>query len=301
MPNILKVTADNPDELLNAGAYDAGALIRVQSAAVAGGPFSDLSGAGSTPTLTIVSGTTSYTAYDPAGGSSTWYRTRYENASTTRASDWTEPFQVGRKLYAGLDDLKEYLQPIGDDKDNLLLDLLEEATSAISDFCERDFFRHPQTGEEVRLFRGNGTRRLRVKAGIISLSQVRLASSTGQPYSTLDVASWALGPERLSSEPAEWVWLSEAAPEFTSWTDGLDTVELTGQFGWPQVPVLIRKATIDLAREWYRQGPGGSLAAVPGQFRVFADPRTGMALPGTGLPPSVRDAIERYSARGVIH
>jgi len=88
VPNILTLTATNPDQLLNAGAYGAGAVIQVQSAALEAGPFSD---EGST--VPIVSGTTSYTFYDTDGTTATWYRIRYENAAGTTVSDWSTPFQ----------------------------------------------------------------------------------------------------------------------------------------------------------------------------------------------------------------
>ena len=72
MPNIVRIHVDNPDELLDPGAYDAGALIRTQSAATEGGAFANLSGTGSDPTLTIASGQQAYLAYDPNGIATTW-------------------------------------------------------------------------------------------------------------------------------------------------------------------------------------------------------------------------------------
>ncbi len=93
MPNILTLTASNPDQLLNAGAYGAGAVIQVQSGALAAGPFSD-----ETPTIPIVSGTTSYTFYDTDGTTATWYRTRYENAAGSTVSEWSQVFQPHTSL-----------------------------------------------------------------------------------------------------------------------------------------------------------------------------------------------------------
>lgn len=87
-PIYIDVTT-NPDVLLNTGMYAAGAVIRVQSATSSTGTFADIAG---TPTATIVTATWSYTLYDPAGTSSTWYRTRYENSGGSRTSDWSTPF-----------------------------------------------------------------------------------------------------------------------------------------------------------------------------------------------------------------
>jgi hypothetical protein len=82
-----RVTAAN---LLNAGMYDTGAIIRIQWSATEAGTFADVSGTGSTPTIAIVSGTETYTGYDPLGDSTRWYRSRFENAGGTRLSDWSD-------------------------------------------------------------------------------------------------------------------------------------------------------------------------------------------------------------------
>jgi hypothetical protein len=294
--NVLKITVDNPAEVLNTGAYGAGAVLRVQSAAAEAGPFTDVSGSGSTPTIPIVLGDTVYTGYDPNGTTDAWYRTRYENAGATRASDWSDAFQLGRQTYADLDDLKEHIEPPDDSKDNLLLDLLKEATDALDEICERSFLAGPVG--EVRLFNGADRRRLRVRAGIISLTQVRLANATG---GTLEIfTDYILGPaERLAGEPYTWVWLSEVAPA-PYWYKGIQNVELTGQFGWPQVPALIKTACLDLARERFRQGPGGSLALAPGQLAIYRD-AMGRPIWGTGVPPSVLAAVDLYNSRSVIN
>jgi len=75
--------------LLNAGMYDAGALIRIQWSATETGSFVDISGTGSTPTILISSGTETYIGYDALGDSGRWYRSRIENTGSTRVSDWS--------------------------------------------------------------------------------------------------------------------------------------------------------------------------------------------------------------------
>lgn len=81
----------NAAKLLNAGMYGAAAVIRTQSSTTETGTFVDISGTGSTPTITILAGTETYDAYDPNGTSSTWYRSRFENVGGTRLSDWSAP------------------------------------------------------------------------------------------------------------------------------------------------------------------------------------------------------------------
>jgi len=92
---IFDVQVENPDQLRNAGAYDTGALIRVQSSATEAGAYADISGTGSTPTIALVAATRTYTVYDPLGTSTTWYRWRFENAGGTRLGDWSAALQVG--------------------------------------------------------------------------------------------------------------------------------------------------------------------------------------------------------------
>lgn len=75
-------------KLLNAGMYDTGALIRIQSSDAPNGTYANLAGTGSTPTIALVSGTETYEGFDPAGTSATYYRARFENAAATRVSDW---------------------------------------------------------------------------------------------------------------------------------------------------------------------------------------------------------------------
>jgi hypothetical protein len=77
-------------KLMNAGMYDTTGIIRIQRADTQSGTYADLSGTGSTPTVALVSGTEEYSAYDPSGTSSHWYRSRFENQAGTRTSDWKQ-------------------------------------------------------------------------------------------------------------------------------------------------------------------------------------------------------------------
>jgi hypothetical protein len=76
-------------DLLNAGMYGTAAVLRVQWAASATGTFADLSGTDATPTVALVSGQETYSAFDPSGDAARWYRSRIENTGGTRLSDWS--------------------------------------------------------------------------------------------------------------------------------------------------------------------------------------------------------------------
>ena len=90
MANKIKLTLPTlvpAADLLNTDMYGAGAVIRTQSSATETGTYADITG--STVTRAIVSGTETYSAYDPLGTSGSWYRTRIENSGATRVSDWS--------------------------------------------------------------------------------------------------------------------------------------------------------------------------------------------------------------------
>jgi hypothetical protein len=147
MANILHLTVENPDELLNAGAYGAGAVIRVQTATTKAGAYADVTGTGSTPTIALVAATLTYDGFDPNGTSASWYRIRYEDAATTRTSDWAASFQVaGLEAYASLATFRNFLRSasVGDDDDDpdspLQSIALVAAARAIDVACGRTFY-----------------------------------------------------------------------------------------------------------------------------------------------------------------
>lgn len=88
MANVLKIGVPNPDELLAAGAYGAGALIRVERSPTGGSGYAEIG------TTTIVVATTSYAYDDSSGVDGSWYRTRYSNAGNTLQSSYSAEFQA---------------------------------------------------------------------------------------------------------------------------------------------------------------------------------------------------------------
>src|SRR3990167_10868603 len=150
MANVISIDVPNPDEMLNTGAYGTAALIRVQNSTTEGGVYADLSGSGSTPTLTITTLVNTYTAYDPVGTSSVWYRTRYENTGGTRLSDWSAVFQVGAeeagKLCSIYDVERRLVQSgsaLNDDEREQIISLITEVSDYIAGYTGRRFTPDP--------------------------------------------------------------------------------------------------------------------------------------------------------------
>lgn len=243
MPNRIPIQVDDPDDLLNTGEYGAGAVIRLQTSATEAGVYADVTGTGSTPTIALVAGTTSYTGRDPNGTSTSWYRTRYENSGATRVSDWTTSFLAGAlTAYATLEDLLELTPEATTLSDNLLTDLLVRASAHIDARCGRDFYRHPQvTGTEIRYFDGDGTDVLRVRERIVSIST--LETGDGTTFSTVTAGTYYLLPYNLAPGESYAAIYSE-----TAFPEGRRTVRITGAFGFSEVPEIIRSGTLALAR-----------------------------------------------------
>lgn len=295
MPNVLKITVEAADEILNAGAYGAGALIRLQTAATQAGAFADVSGTGSTPTLPIVAGTRSYTGYDPIGVTSSWYRTRYENAGGTRLSDWTTPFQAGGAdagLICSLYNIRQRLKKsdIDTDDDELLLDFIEQIGSSIMGYCARQFVRSPQSGTSTFLLEvlADG-RTLWMPQGIAELTQLEVATSSqpasGGTYSIVPAAEWVLRPlpfQRAYGWPATRIDISDLSGY--RFYAGYNTIRGTGATGFPAVPgEIARIAENAVIKAWQSKGQGYTMAATDLGGRLLR-----------GMGPDEMATLDRY-------
>jgi hypothetical protein len=263
--NTLKISVENADELLLAGVYGAGALIRIQSSATEGGVYANLSGTGSTPTIALVAGTSIYTGQDPSGTSSTWYKTRFENAGGTLTSDYSAAFQVapeGSGLLASLHDLRQRLEiPYTDtEQDENLIEWLTQATAFIHTYTGRRFTPDGATTytadghDAVR-----GGRCLLFPKGIRSLTMLEVADQTGGDFTEVESGHYFLRPSEAARTPG-WpftqVWLSDVGSAF--FAPGYANVRLTGAFGWAAIPADISAIALNLAVAAARErGAGG--------------------------------------------
>lgn len=289
MAQQILVNVDDPADVL--AGYGVGALVRLERASSSA--FADAVEVGTIP---VVDGQTQYAYWDAGGAADSWYRSRYSAAGGSPYSSYSEPFQPGApSSFASLDSLLEYLRLPNSDQDNLLVDLLRQATDYLIGELGRDVFRHPAVaGTEVRILNGEGGYRLDVPAGIVSLTGIRLAAGSGAPWYTMLASDWTLvGGGRpylgvgggMYQTPATAIELTDVSVA-TEWYSGTGTVELTGVFGFPAIPSLIEKATLDLAREWYRQGPGGGGPVGVNQY--------GTPLFAAGMPLTIKKAIEQF-------
>ncbi|HXJ66199.1 MAG TPA: hypothetical protein VNN79_20755 [Actinomycetota bacterium] len=255
MPNVIKITVENPDEILNAGAYGAGAVIRLQTSATEAGAFADVSGTGSTPTIPVVTLIRSYTGYDPLGIVSSWYRTRYENAGATRLSDWSPAFQVGDEnagLLCSLYDVQQELGESGTDanRNELILEKIRQVSAAIELSCQAWLAPRPTNpaSEMTLLFDvpyasrslyiQRGDRRL----GIRTASAIGIATQSqpesGGTYTSATLATVLLRPRPTADGPAWRLEFSDTSGGY--FYAGYNTVQVTGSFGPASVPADIQ-------------------------------------------------------------
>ena len=242
-------------------------MIRLQSSATQAGVYADVTGTGSTPTLALAAGTYNYPAYDPGGASTTFYKTRFENAGATRLSDWSTVFQVGTGGYTSLYNVKQDLDKLPSDAtaDELLLDYISEATDYIRGYTSRDF----DTTSGVFTFDGYaiyGGRRLLVPRGVQSISLLEVAATTGGSFTTVSASAYVLRPtvqERTPGWPATEVWLVDTSPSL--FYAGYDNIRLTGVLGFG-VPARIEGVARRLVTRAYaaRQAGGNDLTGSGG-------------------------------------
>ena len=285
--NIIRPTVDNPDEILTG--FGAGALGRCEFSADGSTGWTEFA------TFAIVTGTTQYTVYHAAGATTTWYRLRYSKALPGVAADYSgygASFQAtALAAYASLDDLLETMTTPSTDDNNVLSDFLVRASDRVDQLCGRQFYRNPQvSGDGTFTLHVTNPRTNRLSAAlghgidIVSVTSLSLAYYTGGPLGTvaLGASGYFLWPDVVPlGQPYTDLILSDYTGTYYYWPRGYGTIVLTGVLGFPSVPPLVQQATIDLAREWFRQGPGGG---GPVGINAFGTP-----VFGPGTPSSVMD------------
>jgi hypothetical protein len=266
MANLITITVEDADDLLNAGMYGAGAVVRLQWAATATGSFADVSGTGSTPTLALVTMTDSYTGYDPVGTSTTWYRTRYENAGATRLSDWTAPFQPGDSssgTYASLTTFRAFIRnqatPAADVDSDIELLALEAAARAIDRECGRTF-RLATTATARRFNVGHLGRGWFPRYGIeiddvmdITGMTVGFDTSGNGSFSTTSTA-FRVAPFNAPSLGMPYhTLLLDVGVTPTIYGYNAEGVEVTAKWGWTATPPAVVNANLIQASRFLKR------------------------------------------------
>jgi hypothetical protein len=264
--NIVKVDVDNPTELL--AAYGAGAKVRLEYSVTGDG-----SGFAEVGSQTIVAGTLRYVFNHAGGATGGYYRARYSDVAGTLLSDYSPEWrEAPALLYASVDELAARLPSLpagGARSSDRLESALADATAEITALCERDFFSHP---DETRLFsvpRRRPSSRLVIIDGFYRIAQIRWASQTGaNDWTTLDPSAYFIRPAQREPEDTYYIIeLNGVTGPIGHWYSGEDVVEITGDFGFPAVPSIIKRGTLALARQmWNASATASGQAAQDPDF-----------------------------------
>lgn len=279
MPNILTLTCEEPDQILNAGAYGTAAKVQLQTSATEAGAFADVSGTGSTPTTTVLTGTRSYTAYDPNGTATSWYRTRYTTSDgTTRLSDWSAVFQVGDETAGLLCSTSDVEQLWGKtataNERELILETIRQTSRAIERATGRWLAPRPTASTSTTTFRFHteSGSELYIPRGIRSITTLGIATedqpTSGGTYTTATSSGYYIDPpvsERIDSDaPGYWIrFRSNATGPAVSFVDAAFGAEITGSFGYASVAPDIQGVAARAAlRRFIGKGSAGAAIAV---------------------------------------
>lgn len=257
MTTTLRIVADDVEAKLDAQELGAGALIRVQSAALAAGPFADLTG---DTTVPLVAGTRYYRLGDPAGTASTWYQTRYEDAGGTNVSAWSDPFQVASsRALCTVDDAKARLLDAGESDtvdDGLLAELIDQVSAEIEDYSGRRLT--PDDGATYTLDTDRG-HVLPIRQGVRAVTLLEVAGTdqpdTGGTYDPVDADAILLRPVELHRRPG-WppdtiVLLSSPLSVTIPLGQVTNGARVTGDFGFAATPAwVVRIATAAVVRAY---------------------------------------------------
>lgn len=264
--NILKLTAENPEELLNTSAFGAGALISVERAATQAGSYSVVG------TVALVSGTTLYTYYDQSAAPGSWYRTRYTNAGNTNQSAYSDTFQASTEpdTYSTLYDVKQAIgkSPTDTSDDEELLQHLVRVADYITGKVHRRLLPDPATSYvfdgygAVSSDGGRGCDTILVPQGVQSVSSITVATSTGGAQTALSASDYILRPLAQDRNAPDWpatrIQLTDVAT-YTYWPRAYGNITVTGAFGWSSVPARIEALAVRLtAVSWRGRNAGGA-------------------------------------------
>ena len=268
----------DPASVLSAGAFGAGALIRIERAATQTGVYAEVQ------TLAIVATTVQYPWWDPGGDDTSWYRWRVSDSGGATFSPYSAMFQgtnpaasILPLTYASLDRLLALFETRPTQAARLarLGSLLGTATAQlIADAGGRDYFRHPSSGSATWVVDGKGTDTIHVHEGLVALDLLELSFDGGLTYVPVPATDYTLrGDSPWSSEPvpAGEPFFHVRFTGFGRYTVVVPTVRaarLTGARGWPVIPEPLIEGTAQRARQLaFAEGTySGSMAGGPDEF-----------------------------------
>lgn len=267
--NTIKVTCENPDELI--AGFGAGARTKIQFGATEATATTDLT------TIPLVAGTRIYTYEHLAGTSSTWYRFRFEDSTGVNANAFSAAFQTGDETAGLLCSLYDVKQELSDPSSNgtndeLILEKIRQVSAAIELYVGQWLAPRPTdpASDMTLLFdvpwNHGATRSLlldqgRRLTGIRRLTSIGLATQsqpeTGGVYTAGTVADFLLRPRPSADGPALRLEVTPYPSGSSVFYPGYNTVSVVGGFGPASVPADIQGVAIRASvRRFIGKGAG---------------------------------------------
>ena len=246
-----------------------------------------------------------------AGGSTTSWSSLTRGYNSTTAATHLDAATVSLvpEAYATLADVKASMQLPDTSRDAYVLDLLGQAAEHIDFKCGRRFYRNPLSGDgtfyvdvtrsgQSSLVLAGGSRTTSGQAlDIISITTLSIRDDESDAtYTTVSAGDTGYylepgsGPGAAGTGwPYEDILLSRNGTNYATYPVGRRAVTIVGALGFPAFPSAVVRANVDLAREWYRQGPGGGAPVGVNQY--------GTPLFAAGEPTSLRVLLSGPYAR----
>lgn len=266
MAALPRITVADPQNILDT--YGAGALVRLER-----GTSAAMTDASEQTTIAVLATKFEYEYRDQTGvAGSSWYRVRYSTATPTLPEHYsgysdTALASAVPSAYTtpALAKMRLNKSQASTADDDVLWSLADEINADVG--RRIGYFVGP-SDDTTRLYSGrsaqiHGGRRLYVPGGIRTLTGVRIASSSdGTLVSVSTVADFHLGPDEwdggVPGEPYHYVEITDnPSGDYGTFPDALRNVELTGTFGWSEVPGdLSGLATRQLVRAYLSRSSG---------------------------------------------
>ena len=191
--------------------------------------------------------------------------------------------------YVSLAEVKQVMDIGTDVNDTLITRLIPWATQTLDNLTGRSFL---NLGEFSKTLAGGGDSLLSIP-DLISLSMVEVRSSPSEDFETVENKYVLLEPsDKPSDRPYTGAYLIPGS-SWRVWPNALQTVRLTGVWGWSAIPAPIKEAAAYLIANWIRMGRLGFTSTLTnegmGQRRVSYN-----------LPKLVKDTAEFYRRREIV-
>ena len=195
--------------------------------------------------------------------------------------------------YALLDDVKDALRISDDHDDVVLAGVIESASRAIDQYCDRYF---GQSGTEAspvqRLYRANG--RVVLVDDLVTLTEVEVEyAGYAETFTSLGSTSVIKQPVNAATLVPAQPYTQLLAKPSTVFPQPPGWVRISGVWGWPAVPQQIRDACVLQSVRLFKSRD------IPLGYASGGDSMGTIVIPGPGLHPDAKALAEPFRRMSV--